>query len=476
MKSISMIHFPKTFPVTSHTDFVGPGSTFVAIQGTKLDGVSFTALALERGATTIVVSEQAVLDQELLQAISLKNAHIVRTQNCRRALASLSAQALHHPAQQLKIIGITGTKGKTTTAFLVEHMLKAAGCKTALLSTVYNKIFDQQFPTSLTTQHPDYLHVFFDQCARAGVEYVVMEVAAQAYTLDRVYGLTFDAFVFTNFDQEHAEFYATMDDYFFAKCALLKQTKVGAPVFINADSSWCKKLLEANASFFSFGTDAQYSFKKIRSSANHTSLNLSFFQKSCSVSTALIGDFNCYNVTGAFAVCHQLGIAPATLVHALKTFKDVPGRLEKYQLPNNAFCFIDFAHNPSSYASVLATMRPLTHSLIVVCGAGGDRDRTKRPVMAGLATHYADFVIFTNDNPRTENPQTIINDLIAGIAPENSSKYSVEFDRKKAIEIAYHHSSKGSIILLLGKGPDHYQLIGNEKIYFNEAEIIQNLL
>lgn len=472
-----MIRLPKIFPVTSHTDFVGYGSIFVAVRGMKADGVDFIPLAIERGATMIVIEKQVVVDPSLEHCLHEKKVPMVRVDNARRALALLSAQAHNYPARKLKIIGITGTKGKTSSAFLLEHVLATAGYKTALLSTVYNTILGQQFSTQLTTQHPDYLHLFLNICVQFGVEYVVLESAAQAYTLDRLYGIEFDGFLFTNFDQEHAEFYPTMDAYFHAKASLVAQTKKEAPVIINADNVWCKKLLHNQSNYFSFGKldGAIYHFASLSGSRDKTSFLIELNGMKTRVVLQLIGEFNSYNATGVFALAHRLGIPIETILQAYKTFERVPGRLERYMLPNGAVCYIDYAHNPASFRSVLSALRSLTDHLIVVCGAGGDRDKTKRPLMASIATEIADFVFFTSDNPRSEDPRAIIDDMLCGVKENALNTFAIELDREAAIKRAYALSRSGDVIALLGKGPDHYQIIGDTKIYFNEAEILLGL-
>ncbi len=473
-----MNNFPRIFPVTCHTDFVGPKSTFVVIKGAKMDGMDFIATALERGAATIVIEEQRIIPAHIQKELAQKKAVVVRVANARRALAELSADALDHPAKKLKIIAITGTKGKTTTSFLIEHMLAAAGYKTALLSTVYNKINRHILPTQLTTQHPDYLHVFFNECVKNNIDYVVMEVAAQAYTLDRVYGIEFEAFLFTNFDQEHAEFYPCLDDYFHAKSMLLKQTKENGFVIINHDNEWIKKNIPLAASLFTISKSdtAHFSFSIGSNLPNGLQIHLNYNKETYIISSPLIGEFNAYNIVFAFAVCLLLGINAPRGITALMTFNYVPGRLEKYMLPNKAICFIDYAHNPSSYQSVLSTLRTLTPHLIVVCGAGGDRDKQKRPDMGLLAATYADIVILTSDNPRSEDPVVIIQEMIHTIPAHLKPNIVIELDREQAIQKAYRCSTAHSIIALLGKGPDHYQIIGNQKFYFNEQEILAKLL
>lgn len=469
---------PHTFPVTCHTDFVGPKSTFVVIKGATMDGMNFIDKALQRGATTIVIEQERTIPSQIQEQIDQKNATLIRVPHARRTLAQLSAHALDYPAKKLKIIGTTGTKGKTTTSFLIEHILASAGYKTALLSTVYNKINQEILSTQLTTQQPDYLHVFFNECIRQGVEYVIMEVAAQAYTLERVYGIEFDAFLFTNFDQEHAEFYPSLADYFHAKYQLLTQTKKNGFIIINQDNEWTKKCSFTNTSIVSVSkiNEATFSFSIEKNTPGGLQIKILYNTVLYPIFSPLIGDFNAYNIVFATSLALLLGIDGKEIATALQNFDHVPGRLQKYTLPNNATCFIDYAHNPSSYESVLSTLRSLTPHLIVVCGAGGDRDKQKRPLMGLLAATYADIVIFTSDNPRSEDPRFIVQEMIAGLTKEVNAHIIVELDREKAIQKAYACSNASSLIALLGKGTDHYQIVGNKKFYFNEQEIIKQLI
>lgn len=471
---------PSFFPVACHTRYVGPGSTFVAIRGYNQDGIAYISQAILQGATTIVVQEDVELPSEIEQVIEKNGVRLMRVDDARRALAQLSAQANGFPANQLKIIGITGTKGKTTSTFLLEHVLRSAGHKVALVSTVKNSIDGIDFPMQLTTPQPDYLHMFFRLCVDAGIEYVVMEVAAQALTLFRVEGLVFDAVIFTNFDKEHAEFYPTLEEYFDAKYLIFKHLKKDATIFINGDDLWCKKILEKNPTFSSFGLHEKGMTVRaeivgtvrdaITFKAHWT--NRETYTISC---PALIGLFNVYNILGVTSIALRLGLPIAKIQHACETFSKVPGRLEQYHLPNGARCFIDYAHNPSSYQAVLSTLRELTDNLIVVFGCGGDRDQGKRPLMGAVAAEIADRLILTSDNPRSEDPKKIIEDIESGISADSMHKVQEELDREKAIKKAYALSCAGSIIVLLGKGPDEYQQIGTVKYPFSEAAIIRNL-
>lgn len=443
LKKPTNLEFPKIYPVACHTDNVGPGSTFIAIKGMAFDGVDYIMLAMQKGATKIVVARDVHFQHDDIE--------VVHVDDTRRALAELSAQAHDYSARKLKLIAITGTKGKTTSTFLLEHILRVAGYKTALLSTVKNSINGVDLPTKLTTQQPDYLHVFFDLCVEQGVEFVVMEVAAQAFSLQRVYGLQFDAAIFTNFSKEHGEFYATMDDYFAAKKQILSYLKEDAPLLLNKDDQRVANLAtEYDGSVF---FDQQHVY-------------------SCS---ALIGGFNQYNIAGVTECAAKLGLQSEQIQKALDSFVGVPGRLEKYELPNGALGIVDYAHNPSSYEAVLSELRKQTQHLIVVFGCGGDRDASRRPVMGSIASHYADCVVLTSDNPRSEDPATIVRDICAGITEVEQRKIIIELDRERAIQKAYELSRAGSIIALLGKGPDEYQIIKGVTTFFSDKMVLQSL-
>jgi len=478
-----MNNIPTVYPVTCHTKHVGPGSTFVAIKGYEKDGADFIPDAIAKGATTIIIGSEVHLHPQVLQLTQEHEVELQEVADPRLALAQLSAQAADYPAAKLKIIGITGTKGKTTTSFLLAHLLKSAGHKTALLSTVNNYVGDQKFDAPLTTAQPDYLHQFLKLCVEQGVTHVVMEVAAQALSLHRVHGIQFDGVIFTNFSLEHLEFYPDMDTYFAAKCQIFGMAKPDTPILINGDDEWCRKISLVE-NMFLFSADSE-KYKTVRPelieghSFNLQGLEntvrpevLEGYSFSC---PALIGSFNAYNATAAATMALKLGVSRESVDHGLATFTGVRGRFERHELANGALCIIDYAHNPSSYESVLGALRVMTDHLIVVFGAGGKRDPSKRPIMGGLAAQFADVAIITSDNPRTEDPGAIMADIERGIAAEHVCKVIKLSDRKQAIERAYGMARVGSIIALLGKGPDEYQIIGDQKQPFSEAEIIESL-
>jgi UDP-N-acetylmuramoyl-L-alanyl-D-glutamate--2,6-diaminopimelate ligase len=474
----SMISMPKIFPVTCHTDFVGQGSIFVAIQGYADNGANYIAKAIENGARTVVVHHSLLLGDELCSLIEQYNVSLEHVDNTRKALAQLSTCVAGFPAQKLKIIGVTGTKGKTTTSFLLEHILHSAGYKTALISSAQNKINGVTFPAPLTTPQPDYLQQFLKLCVEQDVEYVVMEVAAQALTLYRVEDIIFRGIIFTNFSHEHLEFYKDLDDYFAAKLLIFNQVAENAPILVNSDNVYCARVVEQNASVkrFGFKNEAQYHARLIGDAKSSISLQLNnqhnIYEFECK---ALFGAYNAYNILASASMGLALDIKVDDIQKAFATFAGVPGRLQEHHLPNGARCFIDYAHNPESFQAVLSTLRALTSQLIVVFGAGGGRDKLKRPIMGNIAAEFADIVMITSDNPRLEDAATIATDIVQGIPEVLSHKVVQELDRKKAIEYAYQLSDCGSIIALLGKGPDEYQITGTTKHYFSERSIVEQL-
>lgn len=466
------IQFPTIFPVTSHTDYVGKGSTFVAINGSKLDGLNYIQLALEKGANKIVVQKNIEIPSELIEKIKSFNAEIVFVDDCRKAVTQLSAQAWSNPAKKLNILGITGTKGKTTSTFLLRHLLTSAGYKTAMISGVKNSIGKSEFPTHLTTPLSDYLQTFLGKCVEEKTQFVALESSAQAFNLHRLDGIEYCGVIFTNFDLEHSEFYESIEQYFESKCLIFNHLKNNAPVLINIDNEWGQKIIKLHPNFLTYsliGNKATYSFKITKNNSSGISLKLS---ENIFVIPNLIGTFNAYNIAGVIALAIEIGIDLKVITDALLSFKGVPGRMEVYPLSNKAIAIIDKAHNPSSFMAVLPTLKNISDQLIVVFGAGGDRDKKKRPIMGEIAANIADKVIVTSDNPRTENVVDITNQVLAGIDQKYREKVICQLDRAKAIEEAYKLSKKGSIIAILGKGADEYEIIGDKEIFFSDKETI----
>lgn len=464
------IRLPETFLVTSHTKYVGPESTFVAVKGHTQNGTAYIPTALNKGATTIVVAQDEYLSDDILRIIAEKNAELVRVENTRKALAQLSAQAYNYPARKLQIIAITGTKGKTTTSWMLAHLLAHAGKKTALLSTVRNRILGVEFGAELTTPQPDYIHAFLDVCVQQGVEWVVMETAAQADSLHRIQDIEFAAAAYTNFSPTHAEFYQSVDDYFAAKKNILNQVKKTGHIIINGDDH---NIAHLAANFQNAHCIGEHETYRPLVASQGIAWRYYHGQESYDFECpSVLGAFNITNFSLAITLALRCSISISVLQEGSKTFAGVPGRLEHYRLPNGAHCYIDYAHTPSSFGAVLNLLRSMTQNLIVVFGAGGDRDRTMRPRLGSVATDIADSVILTTDNPRSEQPSAIIADIMSGIDESKKEKVIIEPDRLVAICRAYALTAPGSIVVLLGKGPDEYQIVGSQKIPFSERSIV----
>lgn len=475
------IDLPKIYPVTCHTDHVGPESIFVAIRGYKEDGTKYIKQAIELGAKKIILERNSNLKKTdfVSQDFPIEFIYMPDT---RIALAELSAQELNYPAKKLKIIGITGTKGKTTTSFIIDHILRQAGYKTALMGTIKNKILDQELDSSLTSQPSDFLNIFFDQAVKAGVEYVIMEVSSHALSLNRIYGIEFETVGFTNLDSEHMDFYKDLQDYFQAKYLLFKQVKNSRTIIINSDNIWGQKAVELlnnnnnnlSNNIIPFGQN-NYNhknfliFKILENNLSGLKIKIN---NNIIHAQNLFGEFNAYNIIMAKLITQNLGLDNNIIDLAIKNFTGTPGRLQIHRLKNGSCAFVDYAHNPSSMQAVLETLRPLTKDLIVVFGCGGDRDKTKRPVMGNLAVNFADKVIITDDNPRTEDRKIIAQEILSGIKQDKLNKVKCELNREKAIEQAVKLSTKNSVIALLGKGHENYYLINNQKFHFDDLEQI----
>jgi len=443
-----------TFKVTAHSNYVEPNGIFVCIKGTSDDGARYIAHALEKGARVIVIEETHTIPLEIQENIQKAGARLEKVKDARIALAELSAHQAGNPAKKLHIISVTGTKGKTTTCFILRHLLSKLGKKCALISTVHNQINDTIYPSQFSTAQPDYLHAFLQECVNQNVEWVIIEAAAQAFSVNRLHGIQCDSAIYTNFSQEHGEFYASMDDYAQAKSRIIEHLKTQAPLILNGDDNVvaaCAKMYP-NALLVHEKQINNYTYPE-----------------------SLIGIYNHYNAHMAMSNLIALGLVNTfqELLPLLDDFAPVPGRAEKYILKNRATVYIDYAHNPSSVTAVLSALRLKTDNLIVVMGCSGNRERAKRPIMGREAARIADVFYATIDNPRFENTADIINDMLSDIAKQDMHKIIVQQDRAKAIRMACENSKESSIIAILGKGPDEYIDIEGVKYPFSEKAIVR---
>lgn len=469
-----MIKMPQGYPVTSHTDFVQEGSTFFALQGAVSHGLYFIKQAVNKGAKTIVFDQNSQVPFELLDWLKSHSISIQYVANPRCVLARMAAKMAGYPAQKLKIFGITGTKGKTTSVHLLAAIFKKAGYKTAFLSSVYNSIDDSKLSSFLTTPQADYIHQFLKICVENGVTHVVIEVAAQALTLHRIEGIEFDGIIMTNFSREHLEFYNSMDEYLDAKKKILEHQKPGSIVLVNKDDSAFASFAHRYKTFscfdneaFVFGNhlnDDLYSGLSGIITINEISINIS--------NQYFYGYYNFYNIMAVVGLAYLLNIPVEIIKSAISEFKSLLGRCERYHLANGVTCFVDKAYNPLSFQAFLSVVRGMTSQLIVVFGAGGDRDHGRRPMMGQVASLYADYIVLTSDNPRSEDPSCIVQDILRGIDEKKKKTVFVILDRKEAIIHALLQAKPGAIVALLGKGDERYQVFNNKKEFFSETEIL----
>lgn len=466
-KKISM---PLSFPVTAHTDYVGHNSIFVVIKGFLCNGAQFISQAIKKGARTIVVDKNETLSDEVCALIKKFTVCVQRVDDTRKALAVLSAQHAQFPTQKLRIIGITGTKGKTTTAYLLAHILRQNGYRVALVGTLGIMIDGKLIDKSLTTPQPDYLHQFFALCVVEQVDFVIMEVSAQALTLHRVHGIMFDYAAMTNIAREHFEFYSSMDEYVAAKKKIINHVLSSDYLLINGDDNYLQTMCGVS---FGVGKDNDHQFIVQGKKDHSVAFTLGDGMFAC---PQLLGNFNAYNCALAVLIAQKISIQDTEINYALQSFIGVPGRMQFFTLSNGARAVIDYAHNPSSYDAVLSLLRGMTDHLLVVFGASGSRDQGKRALMGRVASQYADVIILTSDNPGEVNPQIIIDDIVSGVDKSSCCKVERCIDRQKAIEFGFKLTRKNSILVVLGKGMDEYQVMSNKKHFFSEREIIESLL
>lgn len=461
--------------IAKSSNEVKEGYLFVAIKGFNVDGHSFIEDAIKNGAIAVMVEEGCDL-----KSIKFKeDTIIIMAKSTREGLAIASSNFYNNPSTKFKLIGVTGTKGKTTTTYMIKEILEKAGQKVGLIGTVATYINGKKLKDSeRTTPESLELQQLFAQMVEEGVETVVMEVSSQSLKLNRVAGCNFDIVIFTNFSEDHIspKEHPDMEDYFNSKLKLFEMCKTG---IANADDLHGAKIPrlfpESNITTYGIDNFANVLAKDITITNSYVDFKVKIKDRNERVKTGIPGRFSVYNSLAAICVAQKFGIDPEIVKQALLEVR-VPGRSEmvdnKLELP----IMIDYAHSPESLQNILYATKSYTRGRVIsVFGCGGDRDASKRPIMGEISGKVADYTIITSDNPRTEKPEDIIKAIEEGIS-KTKGKYEIILDRTEAIEKAIKMANKRDIIILAGKGHETYQEINNEKKHYDEREIVKEII
>jgi len=459
--------------ITYDSRRVMPGNLFVAVRGGRTDGHRFVEAAIDRGATAVVLEQECGFNPRATR---------IKVADTRRTMALASASFYNHPSQQLKVVGVTGTNGKTTTAFMVKAILEAAGVGAGLMGTVQYEIGQRIIPAARTTPESVEIQEMMSQMLRSGCGGVSMEVSSHALDQQRVAGVDYDVAIFTNLTQDHLDYHGTMDTYFEAKAKLFGMLgaaqKTGRAV-INADNEYGRRLIarmggENAVLTYGVSCDAVIRAQDVRVSADGTYFVVRTPLGAMPISLPLIGRYNVYNALAAVGAGLTLGIDLPTIDRALSLMRPVRGRLEPVPVNEEFRVYVDYAHTEDALRNVLMTVSELTKGrVIVVFGCGGDRDKGKRAPMGRASCDLSDFSILTSDNPRTEEPREILKQIEQGFPSGTRGCYQVILDRREAIERALDISRPGDAVLIAGKGHEAYQEFADTVVPFNDRQVVE---
>jgi UDP-N-acetylmuramoyl-L-alanyl-D-glutamate--2,6-diaminopimelate ligase len=452
---------------------IRPGDLMAAVPGARVHGVAYVGEALERGAVAVLTDEEGAdrLPSGLPALV---------VEDPRRVLGTLAAAVYGDPAGRLRMIGVTGTQGKTTTTRLAEAGLQAAGVPAAVVGTVGTRIRGRDVATTLTTPEAPDLHGLFAAMVEQEVTACAMEVSSHALVMGRVDGVVFDVAVFTNLGRDHLDFHADLEDYFAAKASLFTPERARRGL-VNADDGWGRRLLERSSiplrTFSATGADADWRAVDVRATAAGSSFTVVGPDGAgFPAGVALAGDFNVANALAAVAACGEAGLDSAAVAVAIAEGRTVPGRLERVDVGQDFEVVVDYAHKPDAVRATLATLRPLTRGrLVVVLGAGGDRDPGKRPLMGRIAAEGADVLVVTDDNPRSEDPGAIRAEILRGVSGAAAEVHEVG-DRRRAIRTALSLAGPGDVVLVAGKGHERGQEVAGVVHPFDDRVVVAETL
>ena len=444
---------------------VEAGNCFFAVVGTASDGHNYIASAIERGATAVVC-------QRMPEEPCDKVAYII-VENSNEAMAIMAANYYDNPSTELRLVGVTGTNGKTTTATLLYDMFTALGYKAGLISTVVYRIAERELASTHTTPDAIRLNAMMREMVTAGCDYCFMEVSSHSVVQNRIDGLKFTGALFTNLTHDHLDYHGTYKEYIRAKRLFFDRLERDAWAVTNIDDRNGEVMVQntrAKIYRLSLRSMADYRTKIVEMHSDGMLLHIDGKE----LWVKFTGRFNAYNLTTVYAAATLLGMEPTEVLTTLSTLTPVSGRFETITAKDGTMAVVDYAHTPDALQNVLDTIEEVRRDeqqLIVVCGCGGDRDRTKRPEMAAIAVRHATTAIFTSDNPRTEHPEAILDDMVAGV--EGATNYLRITDRREAIRTAAMLAKAGDIVLIAGKGHEDYQIIGTEKHHFDDREQVR---
>lgn len=451
--------------VTSDSRQVKEGFLFVCIKGASFDGHSVAQQMLDIGAVAVVCEYDLGVENQII------------VDDTRKAYSPICASFFGNPADSLKLIGLTGTNGKTTTTFLIKQILENVGKKVGLIGTVQNMVGDEVYPAHYTTPDPHELQSLFRKMVDAGCEYCIMEVSSQALAQGRVEGIHFHIGAFTNLTQDHLDYHKTWENYFESKKLLFKACDCAVT---NLDDEYGLKIVDGcGCRVVTYGVDnmkADFVARNVGFSANGVRYDL-VGEKMGRVSCPIPGRFSVYNSLCATSVALTLGVDFTDVLEAISKSNGVKGRIEVVPTPNQDYTvIIDYAHSPDGLENIISSLKEIANGRVVtVFGCGGDRDRTKRPKMGKIAAELSDFCVVTSDNPRSENPSAIIEDILEGMK-DTTTPYEVVENRKEAIAWAMKNAQPNDIILLAGKGHETYQILPTGTIHFDEREAVAEVL
>lgn len=461
---------PDIRSITSDSRQVQSGSLFIAVEGICTDGHSYIGKAIEQDAAVIVYDKPMI--EEFFSRVTY-----VQVENSAVALAQIASAWYGNPSQHLKLVGVTGTNGKTTIATLLYHMFRYHGCKTGLLSTVSNYVNDEKYPTTHTTLDPIHLNSMLRKMVDAGCEYAFMEVSSHAIHQKRVHGLQFAGGIFTNLTQDHLDYHKNMLEYRNVKKSFFDGLPKEAFALTNIDDKNGPVMLQnTKATKYTYSVKNMADFKARIFEKHFDGTDIEINGKQLSVQ--FVGVFNVYNLLAVYGASILLGLNEEEVLKTLTVLKPVAGRFQTIRSPKGFTAIVDYAHTPDALSNVLNAIHEVLDkkgNVITVVGCGGNRDKTKRPIMAREAVELSDRAIFTSDNPRFEEPQDILNDMLAGLSEEEKSAALTIVDRREAIKTACALAKKGDVILIAGKGHEDYQEVKGVKHHFDDKEVVEEM-